>query len=49
MKYGLYLLIVGLILSVCGCENVSPDAVKLSVDLSLEGMNLVFRQGLVDG
>ncbi|MDM8541652.1 hypothetical protein QUF90_11250 [Desulfococcaceae bacterium HSG9] len=38
MKYVLNLLIIGLILSVYGCENVSPDAVELSVDFSWKGM-----------
>ncbi len=38
MKYGLYLLVIGIVLSVSGCENVSPDAIELSVDFSWKGM-----------
>jgi len=38
MKYALRLIMIGLILSIFGCEKVSDDAVELSVDFTWEGM-----------
>ncbi len=38
MKFAVFFLIFGLVFSVFGCENVSRDAVELSVDFSWEGM-----------
>jgi len=34
MKYALHLLLIGLIISICGCEKVCKDADNLSIDFS---------------
>jgi len=38
MKHRYHLLLIVLLLSLLGCEKISPDAVELSVDFSWEGM-----------